>query len=941
MKKIIKLLAIIFISVFIVGCGSKEYELPNLEDKTKNEIIAEFNSIDSEIVVNFEYELAKGTPEGVFVKYQGNSIGDKVAKDKQINVVLSKDKLRLPNLNLKTKSQIQDIFTSLLETHNELEIKLEYKYELNESLAEGVFIKYETFEVGTVIEENKTISIVLSADKYRLPNLEGKTKEEIETAINNSLTDFSYLELELEFKYEFSENIEENLFVKYENVKAGDAIYSNQKIVIILSSPKYRLPNLEGKTKTEIDNIFADLKIDFPNLDVELKYQYEYRSNLLKDSFIEYGNNYKAADVINEDIELIITLSDVYYYPSLEELTRSETISYFNNINSEYEEANLLVNFIFVYDETNELGTILGYKTKDLEGKPIKTNSIIDVLISTYQKAPDLIGKTEQEIKSIFNSYKLTYSDFELDLNFIYVYDYYVQENTFIRYENSIVKDSPLPSNGSLDIFMAKHKYQLPDFSGLTKKEIEDYFDSFEIPLDKLDFRAVPGYDVEPSTFIKYNNAEIGDSYNFASATKLVIMIDNAVELPNLEGMNKHQIISDLDSLGIKRVIFNYTLNEDKEYDLFSSYGGSRKVGDYIYNDEDLEIILYMNAFVNTKEWGVFNERELFISKYIDGAENGQGLELFNATYESIDLSDYYIAILSGGSYLPTRIVELEGTLEPNQTYVIMNDKSSQAFLNKADLITDEMKFGGNDNIQLRRTSNNTYIDSIYEVGNINILMDKEIFVRRSDITHGRRNYIYREWMGFVPDYDEIIGVHPVTGYADPVFELIEDKTFQEYGMTKVKYIRAADGDTVYFENLEPDRDPASYDGDNRVRFLLVNTPEIGEPYKQTAQSFTENMLKNASEIYIQSSEEAKLTETYGRHLGLVWANIGTIENPNWKLVNYEILKAGLGIIMIAKSGKYQNHPIFGGRYLYQWAADADEYAKENNLGLYSGFYQP
>ena len=40
---------------------------------------------------------------------------------------------------------------------------------------------------------------------------------------------------------------------------------------------------------------------------------------------------------------------------------------------------------------------------------------------------------------------------------------------------------------------------------------------------------------------------------------------------------------------------------------------------------------------------------------------------------------------------------------------------------------------------------------------------------------------------GFIPSY-YILGVHPYYRPEDPEFELIEDKTFQEYGMTKVKF---------------------------------------------------------------------------------------------------------------------------------------------------------
>ena len=147
--------------------------------------------------------------------------------------------------------------------------------------------------------------------------------------------------------------------------------------------------------------------------------------------------------------------------------------------------------------------------------------------------------------------------------------------------------------------------------------------------------------------------------------------------------------------------------------------------------------------------------------------------------------------------------------------------------------------------------------------------MDREIYVRRANITHGRRDYVYLEWMGFVQGFYDLLKVHPYSGDSAPAFELIADKTFQEYGMTKVSFLYENDGDTVNFDSLDP-RDTTSYKGDQRVRFLIVDTPEIGQPYKQEAQTFTRTLLQSASEIYLQASVAGGLTETYGRHLALI-----------------------------------------------------------------------
>ena len=66
---------------------------------------------------------------------------------------------------------------------------------------------------------------------------------------------------------------------------------------------------------------------------------------------------------------------------------------------------------------------------------------------------------------------------------------------------------------------------------------------------------------------------------------------------------------------------------------------------------------------------------------------------------------------------------------------------------------TTQMDFGANSTIQLRRTRNRTYIDTIYNIANTSTSLDREIFVRKGHITHGRRDFVYTEWKGYVPTY--------------------------------------------------------------------------------------------------------------------------------------------------------------------------------------------
>jgi len=65
---------------------------------------------------------------------------------------------------------------------------------------------------------------------------------------------------------------------------------------------------------------------------------------------------------------------------------------------------------------------------------------------------------------------------------------------------------------------------------------------------------------------------------------------------------------------------------------------------------------------------------DLFISEYVVGSGNNRALELYNPTSSAIDLSDYQVGRFRSGSGTPM-LLQLSGTIQPNDTYVIAMDK--------------------------------------------------------------------------------------------------------------------------------------------------------------------------------------------------------------------------------------------------------------------------
>lgn len=700
---------------------------------------------------------------------------------------------------------------------------------------------------------------------------------------------------------------------------------------------KTKLPDLTNKTKQEIEVIFNDFTED-----ITFSFDFEYVNDIEENVFIKYQEPKKAGDEINKGDEIVIILaSEKLYLPDLTGKDKEAIGAAFNEIIATLGEGLLSINYKYIYPADDNEEVFINYLDGLNVGDIILKDSTINIAINgNYALYPEIENITSEDLETLFNNLFKDYYDIDYSIVYQDYYDPLLEEGTIISYVGQIEAGEQI-KDLDISVLRSFNTLILPDLYGFKVNEIKELFRKMNIDESRLDLRIDYDQYVEAGEFIKYEGYQAGDAFDIANE-RLIIYYDLRPILPDLEGYNKQQIEQKFANINAN-ISYEYVLNNDQEYDLFKNYK-NHQVGDEIISGMNVVIELYKNDDVN-----VYDEinvlKQLMFSKYISGMGKDLGIELYNPTDEDIILDDYYIAIILGRQVLPDKVIQLSGTIKSKKTYVIVNTAANAELLAKSNMQTTLMDFGPNSTIQLRKVVNDTYIDTIYDLNNTDTLFDREIMVRKKDLTHGRRNANYLEWQGFVPDYYDIVGTHPYEGPEDPVFELIADKIFPEYGMTKVKYLSAADGDTVYLESLDP-RDTTNYAGDNRIRFLIIDTPEtqkpgqVGQPYAQAAAAFTRSMLSSASEVYLQASLEGGLIDTYGRHLGLIWANVGTVSNPNWKLLNYELLKAGLGLIQIAKTGNYYNHPIFGNRYLYSWAQQADNYAKENKLGLYSGVHK-
>lgn len=586
-------------------------------------------------------------------------------------------------------------------------------------------------------------------------------------------------------------------------------------------------------------------------------------------------------------------------------------------VNVQYEENETVDNNLFV-----RYGDDLSAGDSVAEGATITLYFAIN-----YPELPDLTGKSKNDIISELDALGITYT-FEYQTNTT------IAEDVFVQYGGDDQVGTTISDGHTVTVILATPRLILPDLSGMDQMEIISALLSRNI---NFVIEVVTDNTVPDQTFAGYaDGLEAGDL--IPSSYQVTVYLGyNETTLPDLSGKLKTEIASILTENSIQYT-FNYVVDDNYPEDSFAGYDGYN-VGDYYTEGTIITVNLYKNTFTD-------NPTSLIISKYVDGGDDtsDQAIEIYNATDAVVDFSNYYLAIYANGSKTVNFHIDLDAIqLLPGETYVVANSNANANILMRTDQMSQDLQFDGNDVIQLCYT-NGTYIDTIYNIGNRDFLMDNEVFIRDGNIVKGNRIYQYAQWHGFVPTYVEVLGTFPNTIPTDITFELI-NRPFDDPlgGMDNVTCTGIADGDTAYFT--------PGYEGEERVRFLGVDTPETYpyvDPWGPEAKAYTKYILDHAQDVYIESDPDLGYTGTYGRHLGLVWVNVGdpglTIDIlsstgevmrtevlTGWILLNYHLVLNGYSYNYYSSDSSL----VMNNRYVFRWFQEAERFATEHNLGVH------
>lgn len=169
--------------------------------------------------------------------------------------------------------------------------------------------------------------------------------------------------------------------------------------------------------------------------------------------------------------------------------------------------------------------------------------------------------------------------------------------------------------------------------------------------------------------------------------------------------------------------------------------------------------------------------KDLFVSKYLEGTSNNKGIEITNKTGHPVNLSDYRLSIQfsSGSNYYFPDPYELEGIVQNNETFVILNPNANFSCysINQAKFVTaaPQMTFSGSNYLELRYK--NTTVDAIGipSQNNFSTLGNVSLY-RKGAINQPNTTFTVSEWDSYVSDYCQNLGTLSI---SDEIFAANEE----------------------------------------------------------------------------------------------------------------------------------------------------------------------
>lgn len=356
---------------------------------------------------------------------------------------------------------------------------------------------------------------------------------------------------------------------------------------------------------------------------------------------------------------------------------------------------------------------------------------------------------------------------------------------------------------------------------------------------------------------------------------------------------------------------------------------------------------LTFNTSCNNKS--SLNNEVIFSELYVGSNVFDTVLEV-SVLKENVDLSNYKINFYGSGININYTYSFSELDCDKTNNVILFLNKSSTYVTTSSNVITlDGDYICGYYYVEL--TNNNEVVDALGTKGFTLEYARSGSLVRLKEYYESRSSYNELDYIEVRSGITTYLGNNeaPITlesllegPKVSEEYKNITNFVDGEFGtgaLVDVSVISLGDGDTTHFSFPSDSGVSSSYD--NRVRYLLIDTPEIdhgsggvsAEPFGEEAKTFNNTRLTNATKIMCQSNKNKPITETYGRTLAYVWYT--TKENPtidDLSLLNFELVKAGL-----AKFSTYDIYEdmYYGDIYYYDYFNYAANLAKSQKIKIY------
>ncbi len=231
-------------------------------------------------------------------------------------------------------------------------------------------------------------------------------------------------------------------------------------------------------------------------------------------------------------------------------------------------------------------------------------------------------------------------------------------------------------------------------------------------------------------------------------------------------------------------------------------------------------------------------------------------------------------------------------------------------------------------------------VEGIY---NQEICVDMTL-TRKKEFLRARQTFNEYDWIRLDENEQKYLGTieAPVTEkellagprvadeYLSKPFTIEKNGTY--YGGGGLMYVtvnKYVDGDTTWFDFSDKEEMTKLGFGSTiqKCRYQNIDTPESSEgnikEFGMKAKEYTNNELKKAGTIRIQTTIDGTVVETFGRMIGWVWIDD--------ELLNFKIVKKGYSDVEFGEIDTMKYKGVSYTSYLY----NAMLYAQKNHLGRY------